>query len=202
MIEQEFPSRGRRDRMARRKARRRRIIIWSSAFVLLLAFLLGVKPAYRALKTGRANQLAADAEVMMRDGKVNEAAGKYRAALQLAPLAYRPLVGAARLATRGGRPEASDIWAQVLRLPEATAADRQEYAALLLERGWVGTAENIIADLLKAAPDAQTLKLAAQYSSKTGNDEKAVQFARLAVESFNLFGRSRARIVWRRVIFL
>ncbi|MDQ3120858.1 MAG: hypothetical protein M3Q89_15045, partial [Verrucomicrobiota bacterium] len=180
MIEREFPSRG--DRQARQAARRKTIIIWSSVLVLLLALLLGVKPVYRGLKARRANQLAAEAEGMVRDGKFTEAASRYRAALQLDPLGYRPLAGAARLATRGGRPEARDIWLQVMRLPEVTSADRQDYANLLLQRGATGPAEKIIENLLRTAPDAKTMGLAAQYSDKTGHEEKAIQFARIRIE--------------------
>jgi len=180
VIEREFPSRG--DRQARQAARRKTIIIWSSVLVLLLALLLGVKPVYRGLKARRANQLAAEAEGMVRDGKFTEAASRYRAALQLDPLGYRPLAGAARLATRGGRPEARDIWLQVMGLPEVTAADRQDYASLLLQRGATGPAEKIIENLLKTAPDAKTMGLAAQYSDKTGHEEKAIQFARIRIE--------------------
>ena len=182
MIDRETLRRGRGDPAARQAARRKRVVTWSSILVLLLALLVGAKPIYRVLKARRANQLAAEAETMVRAGKLNEAASKYRAALQLNPLGYRPLAGAARLATRGGRPEATDIWAQVLRLPDATSSDRQEYVALLLQRDATNTAQKIIEDLLRIVPDAKTLSLAAQYSSKTGNDEKALQFARLAVE--------------------
>lgn len=182
MSERASSSRRRGDLTGRKAVRRKRIIISSSVFVLLFAFLVAAKPSYRALKERRANQLAAQGEAMVCAGKLNDAAGRYRAALQLDPLGYYPLSGAARLATQGRRPEAVDLWAQVVRLPEATASDRQEYAMLLLQRGSTTTAEKIIEDLLKAAPDAKTLSVAARYSSSTGNEEKAVQFSRLALE--------------------
>src|SRR3982751_2154326 len=104
---------------------RRRWIIASASVVLLLLCGLAAKPTYHWLKARRANQFAAQAEVLVQEGKLNDAAGKYRAALQMDPLGYRALAGAARLATRGGRPEAIDLWQQVMRLPECTVQDRQ-----------------------------------------------------------------------------
>lgn len=151
---------------------------------MLLLFLLALvfgKPGYHWLKARRANQLAAEAEVLVHEGKLNDAASKYRAALQLDPLGYRPLAGAARLATRGSRPEAIDLWQEVMRLPEATADDRQEYVALLLQRGSLSTAEKILEELLRTSPDARTLNLATQFASKDGDEAKALEFARLAV---------------------
>ena len=168
-------------RHERRAARRRRIILWSAALVVLLLAAASAKPAYHWLKERRANQFAAEAEVLVRDGKLIDAAGKYRAALQLAPLGYRPLAGAARLATRGRRPEAAGLWQQVLRLPECTSEDRQEYLAFLLQAGSMRAAENLVQELLRAAPDGRTLSLTAQYYNKEGNEGKALEMARLAL---------------------
>ena len=169
-------------RHERRVARRRRIIIWGATLIVLLLAVTSAKPVYHWLKERRANQFAAEAEVLVRDGKLSDAAGKYRAALQLAPLSYRPLAGAARLATRGRRPEAAGLWQQVLRLPQRTSEDRQEYLAFLLQGGSsMKTAENLVEELLRTAPDGRTLSLAAQYYNKEGNEGKALELARLAV---------------------
>ena len=101
--------------------------------------------------------------------------------MQLAPLGYRPLAGAARLATRGGRPEAAGLWQQVIRLPQCTSEDRQEYLAFLLQGGSLRSAENLVEELLRTAPDSKTLNLARQFYQKEGNEGKALQLARLAV---------------------
>ncbi len=168
-------------RSERERAQRRRIVFWSAILLLFLLGLVFGKPSYHWLKARRANQLATEAEALVHDGKLNDAASKYRAALQLDPLGYRPLAGAARLATRGSRPEAIDLWQEVMRLPECTAADRQEYVGLLLQRGSVRTAEKILQELLRTSPDARTLNLATQFYSKDGDETKALEFARLAV---------------------
>jgi len=166
----------------RRSSRKRRAIFWGSIVVLLLPVVLGAKPAYHWLKAKRAEQFAAAADALVQAGKWNAAAERYRAALQLDPLGYRPLEGAARLASRAGRPEAIDLWEQVVKLPQCTAQDRQEYADLLVKSARLNLAEKIIDGLLKSDPDAKTLKLAAHYSRKIGENAKAVEFARLAVK--------------------
>lgn len=182
MSEPESPSRRpRTQRVERQAAKRKRTILWSGILLVLIAGALLAKPVYRGLKTQRADHLATEAEELVRAGKLNEAASKYRAALQLDPLGYQPLSGAARLATRGARPEATDLWQQVIHLPQSTTADRQEYVALLLQRGALKSAEKILDELLKA-PDAKTLSLAAQLASKQADDPKALEYARLAVD--------------------
>ena len=155
--------------------------IWIIVAVLLLAGVIAAKPVYRRLKAFRADQFAAEGDQLVQAGKLNEAAGKYRAALQLTPIGYRPLKSAARLATRAGRPEAQSLWEQIVRLPECTNEDRQEYVAFVLQGTRPSAAEKILEGLLKENPDTKTLSLAARYSQRMGSDAKALEFARLAV---------------------
>ncbi|HEV3149164.1 MAG TPA: hypothetical protein VGZ24_10990 [Chthoniobacterales bacterium] len=143
---------------------------------------MGTKPVYRWLKARRAEQFAAAGDAFAQAGQWNDAAQKYRAALQLDPLGYRGLEGGARLATRLGRPEAVDLWEQVYKLPQCTTADRQEYADLLVKLDRLNVGQRIIERLLKNDPDARTLDLASRYSQKTGDSGKAIEFARLAVK--------------------
>jgi hypothetical protein len=159
-----------------------RAIWWSAICIAVLLAAFGAKPLYHFLKAERAEQLAAAGEALVEAGKWNDAAKKYRAALQLDPLGYRGLEGAARLATRADRPEAIDLWQQVIKLPRCTVQDRQEYAGLLIKSDRLSFAEKIIDRLLRSNPDTKTLELAARYSRKIGDSDKAIQFARLAVK--------------------
>ncbi|MEP7078723.1 MAG: hypothetical protein ABI795_06800 [Chthoniobacterales bacterium] len=168
-------------RSKRRAARRRRLIKWGVVLALLAVLIAAVRPTYRRLKARRANQIAVEADRFAASGNLKEAAGKYRAALQLDPFGYRPLQGAARFAAKTHRPEAADLWEQVNRLPHATVADRQNYAAVLLQNNRVTTAEKIVSELLKSDPDPTTLSLAAAYAHLTGDDQKAIEFARLTM---------------------
>src|SRR5229473_2367593 len=161
---------------------RSRGIVWSLILVVLLTVALGTKPVYHWLKARRAEQFAAAGDAFAQAGKWNDAAQKYRAALQLDPLGYRGLEGGARLATRLGRPEAVDLWEQVYELPQCTTADRQEYGELLVKLDRLNVAQRIIERLLKSDPDTRTLDLASRYSQKMGDSAKAIEFARLAVK--------------------
>lgn len=181
MQETPLPRGAKADRAERSARRKRLILIGSLVLALFIGTAFAAKPAYHLLKARRGAQMAAQGEALFRAGKPNEAAAKYRAALQLDPLGYRPLQGAARLASATGRPEAMDLWEQVVRLPQRSAQDRQEYAALLLQHGRTTVAERMIEGLLQSDPDFRTLSLAARFSARSGDDAKALEFARLAL---------------------
>ncbi len=168
-------------RSQRDAQRRKRWIVWGVLLLVLVALGALARPAYRWTKARRAAHFVNEAEAFVASGKPADAASKYRAALQLDPLGYRPLSGAARLATRLNRPEAGDLWYEVMRLPECTTADRQDFAGWLLQREKFAAAEKMIEQLLQTAPDVKTLTLATRYASRMGNEAKAAEFARLAI---------------------
>jgi len=165
-----------------RRKERTRLSRWSVVVIILLVGAFAAKPVYRFFKEKRAEQFAAAGDALVQAGKWNEAAREYRAALQLTPLGYHPLVSAARLASRADRPEAVDLWQQVMRLSQCTVQDRQEYVSLLIRIDRLNVAEKIINDLLKDNPDTKTLELAARYERKVGDNAKALEFARSAVK--------------------
>src|SRR5436305_13956566 len=117
-------SSSRPDREARALARRRRKQLWILGVLAVLLALIAVKPVFHWFKSHRAAQLAEKAAVLVAAGKVSDAADNYRAALQLDPVSYPALQGAARLATNVGRPEALDLWEQVIRTSRVTSEDR------------------------------------------------------------------------------
>jgi hypothetical protein len=170
------------DRAERRAARRRVWIAWCLGASLLIAAIVGGRQAYRWAKTQRANQFVKAGDELAAAAKTNDAATKYHAALQLDPMGYRALQGAARLATKVSRPEAADLWAEVVKLPEATVKDRQEYASVLVTLGRFNSAQRIIEPLLRKEPDTQTLLLASRYARGSGDTPKAIEFARVAVK--------------------
>lgn len=170
------------DRAQRRLARRKVKILWLIGVALLIAAVVGGRQVYHWAKARRAAQFTEAAEVLAAAGKAEAAAAKYRAALQLDPMGYRPLQGAARFASKLGRPEAADLWATVLQLPEATTKDRQDSVDLLLNLGRFKNAEPIIERLLKNDPETRALLMAARYARGTGDAVKAIEFARIAVQ--------------------
>jgi hypothetical protein len=186
--------RGRNGVRDKRELQKRRAIWWSLLLLAVLLIIFGGKTAYHWLKAKRADQFATDGDALFQAGNLNDAAGKYRVALQLDPLGYHGLVGAARLASRADRPEAVNLWEQVIKLSQSTVADRQDYADLLLRSNQLNLAEKIVSGLLKNDPDPRSLQLGARYSKKIGEAAKAVEFARLAVKRAPNDGGSRFQL--------
>jgi hypothetical protein len=170
---------GPRRRTHRRPKRRWPFIV---AAISLLALMVAAKPSYHWLKARRADSLSAEAERLVQQGKLGEAAVNYRAALQLDPFGYRPLRGAAILATRLHHSEALPLWEQVAASPRATVSDREECARMLLQSGMFSKAERAIDALLRQNPSPRALLLASSYSEKIGNPARALEYARLATE--------------------
>ena len=164
-----------------RSERQRRIFKWVAGIGLALMLLIAAKPTFHWLKSSRATQLAAAANTLAASGKLNEAADKFRAALQLDPVNYAALQGAAQLASRYGRPEATGLWEQVVKSPRATVADREGYVEQLLRTGQSRLAGGMMARILKEDPGAKTFGLASKFYLGVGERTKAIQFARLAV---------------------
>ncbi len=170
------------DRAEKMAARRRKNMIWIGALVFVILLAIGGRQFYRWAKMRRAAQFTAEGDRFAAAGKNEEAAKRFRAALQLDPMGYKPLQSAARLASKLSRPEAADIWGELVRLPQATANDKQEYARALMSLGKFKAAEPTLTKLLQNDPDASTLLLAARYSRTMGDLSKAIQFARIAVQ--------------------
>jgi hypothetical protein len=169
-------------RRSRRGARRRQAIFWSVVTLCLLLALVAARPAFHWFKATRSAQLAKSGGELADAGRLNEAADKFRAALQLDPIGYPALQGAARLASRVARPEALDLWEQVVKTSPATADDRRQYAEQLLVSGRPKVAAAVIEALLRTSPDTKTLQLASRYAHDVGDKSKALEFARLAVK--------------------
>lgn len=166
----------------RRAKRRRRLVLAPAALVFVMAVMAGAKPLYHWLKGRRADRLAVQAERLIEQQKFSEAAADYRAALKLDPFGYRPLRGAAMLATRLHHREALGLWSEVAKSPCATVSDREENAALLLQAGALPQAQKAIDQLLQENPSTRALLLAADYSIADGNAARAIEYARLAVK--------------------
>jgi hypothetical protein len=170
-------------RETRHSLRRRRRVVLGILVIAIVALIAAARPTFHWFKATRAAQLAATANSLADAGKLVDAADKFRAALQLDPVSYPALQGAARLASRVGRPEALDLWEQVVRTPRATVDDRQQYAEQLLLRGRPRMAATTIEALIKSAPNAKTFELASHYARSVGESAKAIEFARLAIKS-------------------
>lgn len=165
------------------RARRRRARWkWGLLVAVVIALGAAAKPVYHRLKSGRAAQIASEGDRLARDGDAKNAAAKYRAALQLDPINLPALEGAARLAEQLGRPEALDLWQQVLLHGGDTVDARQHCSNLALQLGKMDVARREIERLVRTDPDATTLDLAARFFAQEGSGRKAVEFARAAAK--------------------
>ncbi len=187
MADESAPRRGRH----RAAKRRRRVIV---AAVLLVGVMLAAKPAYHWFKARRADALSAEAERLVQQGQLGEAAVNYRAALKLDPFGYHSLRGAALLATKLHHAEALALWEQVAASSGATAEDREDYAAALLRAGMFAPAQKVIDELLRGNPSTHALELASQYSEITGNPARALEYARLAAKRAPADDSAQARL--------
>src|SRR6202048_119018 len=165
---------------SRHGAHRRKLGGWILALIILVFFAgVGVL-TYRWLKVRRAERFASSGDSLFNAGKLNDAAVQYRVALQLDPQNYHALTSAARFASRTDRPEAIELWQRVIQLPKCTIHDREDYAELLIKTNRLALAEKVLTPLLKNNPDTDTLQLASRYSTKIGENAKALEFARVA----------------------
>src|SRR4051812_12645829 len=108
-----------RTRKPRFSARHRRLVIIITTVVTASLAVAAARPIFHWFKAARAAQLAATGNSLVEAGKLKEGADKFRAALQLDPVSYPALLGAARLGVRVSRPETLDLWEQVVKRPEA-----------------------------------------------------------------------------------
>jgi hypothetical protein len=161
-------------------ARRRKGLGWILGLILLVLLTGCGVFAYHWLKVRRAERFASAGDSLFDAGKLNDAAVQYRVALQLDPQNYHALVSAARFASKTDRPEAIELWQKVIQLPKCTIHDREDYAELLIKTNRLALAEKVLTPLLKNNPDTDTLQLASRYSTKIGENAKALEFARVA----------------------
>ncbi|MEW6156690.1 MAG: hypothetical protein AB1813_04620 [Verrucomicrobiota bacterium] len=161
--------------------RGRRWLWLGLAGVILVAGLIGAKPAYRALKTWRAQKFAAQASVLMQQQKWEEAFRKAQAAYQLSPLDVETLRVVARLYSVLGKEQAFPFWEQLLSHPASTHQDRLEFVQLALRLRRLEIAEKQLAPLLEETPeDLMTLQLAAELFFLKRELVQALSYARKA----------------------
>jgi hypothetical protein len=138
--------------------------------------------AYQLVKARRVDRFVSVGDSLRKADKLNEAAVQYSVALQLDPQNYRALSGAARLASQVDRPEAIELWQKVMQMRKATTQDREDYAEVLIKNNRLALAEKLLGPLLKNNPDTRTLRLASRYSTKIGDQAKALEFMRIAAK--------------------
>src|SRR3569832_1969433 len=100
-----------------------RKIGYAVAIIAIVIAALADKPAYRAVRSWRAESLAADAESAIGRQARAEASQKAQAAYHLDPLDPRTIRVIARLYSIAGQPSAVDFWKSLRATGQATMED-------------------------------------------------------------------------------
>jgi tetratricopeptide (TPR) repeat protein len=150
--------------------------------IVLVAGLVGGRPAYRALKTWRAHKFVAEAERLIQATNWAAAFQKAQVAYQLSPYDPRTLRLAARLTAAQGQREAMVFWQQLIETGHATAEDRRDLGQYALRGRDLTTAAEQLQWLLKNEPDTfATLKFATDFYYLQGDAARTKEFGRRAL---------------------
>lgn len=155
----------------------RRVRKWVLTGVILLVLGgVGGPPVYRKAKLWRARNLAGEAEKLLANKQIKEAAEKAQAAIGLGPTEPAALRIMARVLTSAGSGLAFNYWKALLEQPGATADDRRDAVRVALQADRLEFAEEQLAPLLAADPPAvATLELAAQAAWRKQDSAAALQ---------------------------
>ena len=149
-----------------------------------LVFLVTGKPAYRAVKTWRANRLIANAEQQIAKGKWTDAYPSLHAANLLAPDDAQNIRVIARLLGEHSDPQALTFLEKLIASSDGTPQDRIDLIRLALRSGQFTAVQEHLIVLLndpRTACRFDVLFLASDWHGCSGDRSKAVGFARQAV---------------------
>ena len=161
-----------------------RFMAWATA-ILIVGFALGLaaRPIFHAVKSRRARALAAEGEIQLAAGHLNEAMDRVRAALALGPGEIEVLRLAARGLTALRSPESLTYWETLCSNPRSTKSDRLDMVRTALVFARFETARLSLERLYdQDANDQEVLGLGIAYFRATGNLGKALDAARQLLE--------------------
>lgn len=167
-----------------RRRRRWPWIVAGTLVVLIVAGALSARPAWRMVKSLRAQRFLQQSEEFIAQEEWTKALERVRSALQLAPEDPKVMRHAAQLYARFPPTAhlALDYYRSLLALPQATRQDREEYAAVALGLGDAAIAAPVLEELLEEPnPSPRVLLLGAQYYGGRRELGRAIELAREAV---------------------
>lgn len=151
--------------------------------VLLGVAAAGFKFAYPAIKVSRGRQSAADAEALLRRGKLEEAGRKIKVALQLAPREESVLRAAGHYCSAVGDPSGINYFRMLIGASKATFNDRTNLIALGHATMRLGPAREELKTLLTAdSNNPVVLRLLVENHLLAKDTERAVKTAAYALK--------------------
>lgn len=184
----EGPSPAARPRGTSRRHHRRKfplkLILALVVVAGLLGAYLGARPVWRMIKAHRAQGFVHQAEEAFAKEKWAEAFERTRSAIQLAPTDPSVIRHAAYLYSHFASEAAFPYFDTLLASPNATTADREEFATLAFRVGNIELANSQVDELLEnTKPSPRTLVLGAQLAAIRRDFTNAVRLGRAAVEA-------------------
>lgn len=161
----------------------RRIAVILLACAVVLAGIAGLAAVIwrDALRTWRAEQLAAAAENAFEAEEYEKARNRAAAAFQLSPTLPAALRMAARINAAGGHPQAAAFFESLMESGQATAHDHLEYAQWLMKQGDLEEAEQEAREAAKELEgDFDLLVIQAEIATMQGNLREALARLRQA----------------------
>ena len=162
----------------------RRVLLGILAVTVVPVLLVTGKPAYRAVKTWRANRLVVNAEQQIAKGKWTDAYQSLHAANMLAPDNARITRATARLLSERGDPQALIFLEMLIESHDGLPQDRVELIRLALRIGQLTAVQKHLIVLLSEPQTAHrfdVLLLASDWHGRCGDRSRAVGFARQAL---------------------
>ena len=164
--------------------RPRLVLLGTVAATIALAVLVTGRPAYRAVKTWRADRHLATAQQQVAQGKWTDAYHSLHAANALAPENARITRATARLLSERGDPQALSFLEMLSQSPDGTPQDRIDLIRLALRLGLLAEVQRHLLVLLgdpQSAHRPDVLLLASEWHGRSGDRSRSVMFAREAL---------------------
>lgn len=150
--------------------------------VVLFVLYLAVPPAYKEARLWRGTHFAAAGAAAYQAGQWEDAVEKYQLAEQLAPGSLEYLRQMARASEKISLIRANELWNGVMRRPEVSNDERQDYVEFLLRIGRIDFAAEQLKRLTLSKPTpARTLSLASEFFRLRGDLVTSLSFAKQAL---------------------
>jgi tetratricopeptide (TPR) repeat protein len=163
-----------------------RLVTWTVglavAATVLFVLYLAVPPAYSEARLWRGTHFADIAATAFKAGKWEDAIEKYRLAEQMSPgnLEYQRQM--ARASEKISLVRANELWNGIMRRPEVSNDERQDYVEFLLRIGRIDVAAEHLKRLMLSKPaPARSLSLASDFFRLRGDLETSTSFAKQAL---------------------
>lgn len=171
-----------REASKRRWSRKKKLFVGAAIVVSLVIAYFAVPPAYGRLKTMRADSFFEQGQKHMAQGQWTNALDRFELALQMTPDQTRYRAAIARASEKVSLEQALRSWIEIIRSPNVTTEERQDYVQFLMGLGRLDRAAEQIAVLMsRRPPEPRSLSLAAEFYRLQGDIEQALTYARGAL---------------------